>query len=434
MKKWGLIIGLGILFNLLSSFKWTWEEQREFNTFFESKTLRIDYELVGDAVSEEFVLKQLKKQEIWAGPQRLVNGYNLDLGNYIFTVYDSITNEPLYKGGFCSLFGEWQTTEEAKTTKESYYHVNLIPFPKNTIKYVLEKRKFSDGKFETITELYINPSNYFILNEPVNPYEYSIVQGGRNSQYKIDIAFIAEGYTQDEMKKFKQDVKKTWDYITSIHPFDLLKDKFNVYAVESPSVESGTDIPGENIYKNTILNSSFYTFNTPRYLTSKDLKSMHDIAAIVPYDYIFVLINSDRYGGGGFYNYYSATTSDHGYSLKVAIHEFGHGFAGLADEYYDSDVAYDDYYNLNVEPWEPNITTLVDFDKKWKDMVPESFEIPTSRNYDYRDSVGVYEGGGYATKGIYSPFQDCRMKSNIPDGFCPVCTEAIKKVIKYYTK
>lgn len=435
MRKLGFIVIVGVLIIVLNSFSWRSEQTILFSNFFEQGTLRVDYLLIGDVESEEFVLKQLKKQKIWAGPKRLPNGYDLDLGNYRFMVYDSITNQLIYKKGFSPLFDEYQTTSKAKITKESYYHVNLMPFPKNTIKYVLEKRRYDDGKFAPIKELYINPRDYFIINESATPYKYTTIQGGERVSKKIDIAFIAEGYTKSEMKKFREDVKRIWDYIVSVPPFNEYKNQFNVYAVESPSVESGTDSPGKGIYKNTILNSTFYTFNTPRYLTTSDMKSLHDVAAVVPYDQLFIIINSSVYGGGGFYNYYSATTSDHALSLKVAVHEFGHGFAGLADEYYSSNVAYDDnFYNRKTEPWEPNITTLVDFDKKWKDMVSEGVNIPTERIPSLADSVGVFEGGGYSAEGIYSPYQNCRMKSNAPRSFCPVCTKAIEDVIEYYTK
>lgn len=435
MNKIGFITIFGLSAILLNSFSWKNEQITPFNNYFVDGTLRVDYLLIGDVSSEEFILKQLKKQKIWAGPQRLPNGYDLDLGTYRFMVYDSVSNQLLYKKGFSPLFDEYQSTEKAKTTKESYYHVNLMPFPKNTIKYVLEKRKYEDGKFSPVKELYINPNNYFIIEESFIPYEYSVIQGGEKVNKKIDIAFVAEGYTKKEMKKFREDVKRIWDYIISVPPFDEYKTQFNVYAVESPSVESGTDSPGNGVYKNTILNSSFFTFDTPRYLTTSDMKSLHDVAATVPYDQLFIVINSSVYGGGGFYNYYSATTADHALSLKVAIHEFGHGFAGLADEYYSSNVAFDDeYYNLKVEPWEPNITTLVDFDEKWRDMVSEGVDIPTERIPSLADSVGVFEGGGYSAKGIYSPYQNCRMKSNAPKSFCPVCSKAIKDVIEYYTK
>ena len=159
---------------------------------------------------------------------------------------------------------------------------------------------------------------------------------------------------------------------------------------------------------------------------------MHDICANVPYDQIFVLINTDRYGGGGFYNYYSSCSADHQLTYEVSSHEFGHGFVGLGDEYYNSKVAYDGFYNLEVEPWEPNITTMVDFDSKWKDMLNESTPVPTPRTPEYEKTLGVFEGGGYMSKGIYSPVQDCKMKSNNEKHFCPVCERAAEEMILFH--
>jgi len=434
MKKKLIIATLLAIVLGITPFKQSIALDEEFSTYFEYQTLRIDFVLNGNDTSEEFILKELKKQPIWAGTQQLSKDSSFDMGTYHFMIFDSTTNRLLYKQGFCSLFNEWQTTSEAKTRKQSYYHVNLMPLPKNTVKYRLEKRAYADGEFHLVKEFYINPTNYFIVNEKPLPTKFTVIQGGYPYHCKIDIAFVAEGYTKDEMKKFRKDVKRVWDYISSIPPFNEYKNEFNIYAVESISVESGTDIPGKQLYKNTVFNSMFYTFDTPRYLTTRDIKSLHDFAAVAPSDHIFVLINSTEYGGGGFYNYYSGSTVDHELSLKVALHEFGHGFAGLADEYYESSVAYDGFYNLKSEPWEPNITTLVAFETKWKNMVPQGINIPTKRNKELEDTIGVYEGGGYSSKGIYSPFQDCRMKSNIANGFCPVCSEAIKIKIEQYTK
>jgi hypothetical protein len=164
------------------------------------------------------------------------------------------------------------------------------------------------------------------------------------------------------------------------------------------------------------------------------MKSVYDAASVVAYDQIYVLVNTERYGGGGFYNFVSVCTSNNELTKEVFIHEFGHGFAGLGDEYYNSTVAYEDFYNLDIEPWEPNLTTMVEFEKKWKNMVDKSTPIPTPRKDKYLKKVGVYEGGGYMSKGIYSPHIDCRMKSNTAKGFCPVCSASIKKVIRSYTE
>ncbi len=236
------------------------------------------------------------------------------------------------------------------------------------------------------------------------------------------------------MNKFIKDIRVLTDSLFKTEPFSKMKHYFNIYALKTPSVESGTDVPGERIFRNTVFNSTFYTFDISRYLTTSDMKTVHDKAAAVPYDQIILLVNSDRYGGGGFYNYLDVCTSGNKLSPRVFIHEFGHEFAGLGDEYYTSEVAYENYYNLKIEPWEPNLTTLIDFDSKWKSMVDSTTPIPTPRYSGYSSKVGAFEGGGYEAKGIYSPMEDCIMKSNSTTHFCPVCIKAIKDVILLNTR
>lgn len=406
---------------------------KEFELFFEKYSLQVGYYLVGNANDEKFVLDELKKTKHWAGKLALIEKDELNLGNFRFNIYDSASQKMLYTKGFCSLFEEWQTTDFAKKASKSFYHVNTFPFPKNTVRYELQKRN-KKGVFITLHNFFISPKDYFIKEETALNYKFSKIHFSGNTADKIDIAFLAEGYTEKELTKFENDVKKIWNYFTTIPPFSQYKNRFNIYAIAIPSQETGTDIPGKHIYKNTKFNFSFYTFNIERYLTTFDIKGLNKAAEIVPHDYLFVVINSEKYGGAGFYNYYSSATSDHELSLKVAIHEFGHAFAGLADEYYSSQTAYNEYFDLKTEPWEPNITTLVNFESKWKDKIKKGTPVPTPRTEEFVNTVGVFEGGGYAAKGIFSPVQDCRMKSNTPEGFCPVCSKAIVKVIEYLSE
>jgi hypothetical protein len=308
-----------------------------------------------------------------------------------------------------------------------------MPFPKNKIKLVISERT-RDGSLERLYETKIDPADYFIRKEkPLNVLTSEIYEGG-NPNTSVDVAFIAEGYRAAEMDKFHEDVKKMADALFSEEPFNDYADRFNIWAVDAVSQDSGTDVPGEGIYVNTVLNSSFYTFDLDRYLTTQDIKSVNDYAASVPHDIIVVLVNSTRYGGGGVYNYYSGTTAGHNLSQKVFMHEFGHGFAGLADEYYSSAVAYDEFYPLDVEPWEPNITTMVDFGSKWKKEIAEGIPVPTPPEEKYQNVTGVFEGGGYSSKGIFRPEMECRMKSNSQKGFCTVCRKAIKDMIEFYTR
>jgi hypothetical protein len=315
----------------------------------------------------------------------------------------------------------------------AFSEVATFPFPLNKVKFVLERRE-KDGAYSTVFETIIDPADYFILREPVIDAEYTKVVDSGDPHTCLDIAFVAEGYTAGEMDKFISDVKRLSEILFSYKPFDEFSDRINIWAVKAVSAESGTDIPGEGIYRKTALNSSFYTFDLARYLTTFDISAVNDYAAVVPHDNIVVLINSERYGGGGMYNYYSGTTSDHTLTPQVFTHEFGHGLAGLADEYYTSDVAYEEFYPFSVEPWEPNITTMVNFESKWKEMIKKGTPTPTPAEDKYSSTIGLFEGGGYSAKGIFRPQLDCRMKSNEAEEFCQVCQQAIRRVLKYYTE
>ena len=407
------------------------DETISFDTYFEGKTLRIDYMLAGDSKSESIYFSQMKQEPFWGGPHKNLTdpfGY----GTYRYAMYDSATRKLIFSRGFSTLFQEWKGTVEAKKMKRAFPMTAVMPFPKNTIRFVIEKRSFSTDQFETLFDRYINPTDYFIFKETVHPFKFNIIRNSGEPRNHVDIAFIAEGYTTLEMEKFRQDAKRISDYFMSVEPYSKLADHFNFYAIESPSDESGITIPGKDIYANTSIHSRFYTFDMDRYLTTFDTKSVYDIAANVPYDAIFVLVNSKRYGGGGFYNHYCEGTVDHQLSEIVAIHEFGHEFAGLADEYYTSEITYSSYYNLKFEPWEPNITTNVNFESKWKKMITPETPIPTPRSDKFKGVTGMFEGGGYLSKGIYSPVMDCRMKSNEAPGFCPACQDAITRMINFY--
>ncbi len=424
MKRQFVII---ILFTLVPV---TLIAQLKYSNYFKDSALRIDYYLAGSDSAAEVYLGEMKKEPYFGGSKNNLVSFE-NYGTYRYRVYDLKKGELIYSKGFCPLFQEWQATAEAKELKKSFYQVAVIPFPKDEVVFTIEYQDWS-GEFRELFSVNINPKDYFIREERLPDYEIEQIQLSGKPENKVDLVFLSEGYTKFEMNKYVDDVKRMVDAMFEVEPFDMHKDDFNIYAVKVPSMESGTDMPGDGVYRNTAFNSSFYTFDVPRYLTTTDMKSVHDAAALVPYDQILVLTNTDRYGGGGFYNYLSLTSVDHVRSEEVFVHEFGHAFAGLADEYYDSEVAYEEYYNLEVEPWEPNITTLVDFDSKWKDMIDLDTPIPTPRGNKYSKDVGVFEGGGYVAKGIYSPMTNCRMKSIQVESFCPVCQRAIEEMILYY--
>ena len=422
---------LKILFILLTFPIYTFA-QVSFENYFTNKSLRFDFLLGGNNNEVTVYPMQIKQEPFWAGSHiNFIDTFNY--GSYRFRILDIRTDSLIFSKGFSTLFQEWQTTAEAKKHDKTFYQAAIFPFPKKEVRLEIDARQWN-GTFETIFTTEINPDNYFIIKENPTPFKtVKIVKNG-NPKNKVDLVILAEGYTNSEMEKFINDAKRVTSYLFNAEPFKSGKKSFNVTAVLTPSNESGTDVPGENIYKNTRFNSSFYTFDISRYLTISDMKPIYDAAAVVPYDFIYVLVNTKRYGGGGFYNFVTVCTADNQLTKEVFVHEFGHGFAGLGDEYYNSEVAYENFYNLEVEPWEPNLTTLVNFGKKWKSKVSDSIPIPTPRNEKYKNSVGVFEGGGYMSKGIYSPFIDCRMKSNNAKSFCPVCQDAIKRVIRFYSE
>jgi hypothetical protein len=410
----------------------TVQAQVLFDDYFTDHTMRFDFMLAGNSTTTKVYPVSLKEEPFWGGSlTNLTDSFGY--GNFRYEVFDAATGTLLYSRGFCTLYQEWQTTAEAKKIERSYHEVATFPFPKNKVNFVLSIRG-RDGAFSKLYETEIDPASYFIIRENPLAALATRIYGSGDPHTSLDIEFIAEGYTKSEMDKFRADVKRIADVLFAERPFDKYVDKINIWAVEAPSQESGTDVPGEDIYVNTVLNTSYYTFDVDRYLTTRDLRMVNDYAAAAPHDQIVVLINSSRYGGGGVYNYYSAVTSDNQFTPQVFTHEFGHGFAGLADEYYSSDVAYEEFYPLDVEPWEPNITTMVNFDAKWKDLIAKSVPVPTPNNKRYIGVTGLFEGGGYSAKGIYRPSYDCRMKSNQADSFCEVCQRAIEDMILFYIK
>ncbi len=405
--------------------------QTTFDKNFEYKSLRVDMILAGNNAEQSAYLLELKQEPYYGGS--IVNltdesGY----GEYRYTVLETETKAPLYSRGFCTLFEEWRTTEEAKTVNKAFYQSVTFPYPKRKVDFVLEERK-KDGSYAPLLSITIDPKDTNIRKEAVPAYEVVKVIDNGSTANSVDLTFIAEGYTIDEMDKFKQDVKRMGGYILSQEPFKKLKHKFNVWAICSPSDDSGTDNPRKEQWSQTAVNSSFNTFYIDRYLETYDVISIRDIAACAPYDHICVLVNSEKYGGGGIYNHFSIGTSDHPLADKVMLHELGHGLIGLADEYYTSDVAYQNFFDLKVEPWQPNITTMVNFDKKWKHLVDKDTPIPTPDTNEYKQVTGVFEGGGYVAKGVYRPAVNCRMKTNEAKGFCPACQEAITQVITFLT-
>ena len=405
------------------------KSQVEYDSYFTDNQLRIDYYLFGNADTVMYAVDKLVKEPKWGGPRaQLVD--NMNYGMYTIEVTPFKSNNVIYSHNYCLLFGEWQTSDEAQKISKGFHESVIIPFPKDTVDVTFYAKNEYLEHIEKM-RITINPNDYFIKPAPKLPYAIYNVYGDYPVDKAVDIVLLPDGYTEEEMGKFVQDCQFFVKSLFSYEPYNLYQDRFNIRAVMVPSQDSDITMPGDGLYRNTALSCSFWTFDSERYCMTYDNETMKTLAGQVPYDQIYILANTKKYGGGGIFNSYCVSTTGNSYSSDVIIHEFGHGFAGLADEY-----AYDgtNNYNINVEPWEPNITTLVNFESKWQNMLNKKTPVPTPVDKKYDKTVGVYEGAGYQLHGIYRPMIDCLMNTFNGKRFCPVCERAIEKMIKYYTE
>lgn len=393
---------------------------QDFNTAFSDSTLRIDYIFSGNANQQHIAVDQLNVMPRWYGKKQRLAELPME-GNGQITVRDHHTKRILYRNSFSTLFQEWLTYDEAKHTSRAFENVFLVPMPKDTVDITVT---LNDNRRETMTQLThtVAPSDILIKHigeRNCTPFE--TLQTAQDTSRCIHIAFLAEGYRTDEMDIFLKDAAEATEALFAHEPFKSMRNRFNIIAVKAPSADSGTSEPSKGVWKNTALHSHFDTFYSNRYLTTLRLKTVHDWLAGLPYEHIIILVNTHQYGGGGILNSYNLSMTHHPSFKPVVVHEFGHSFAGLADEY-----AYDfeeiPMYPPDIEPWEQNITTKVKFSDKWQDMMGK---VP---------SVGLIEGAGYSLKGIYRASTNCRMRTNDTPEFCPVCQRAIQRVIDFYTK
>jgi hypothetical protein len=447
-----------------------------FDTFFTNYVLRVDYFHSGTATEERIAIDQAYAGGEWPESRtRLID--DLNLGHYLLRVSDAATNQVIFSRGYSTLFNEWQTTEEARRgVFKTMHETARMPLPKKPVIVEILRRDrqnyFSQQLFATV----IDPASRFVSREKrATPAEiFPLVKNGDPAN-KLDIAVIAEGYTPAQKQKFSNDSKRLMDIFFDHSPFKENKQHLNVSAVFVASSEEGPDDPRQAVWRNTALGMSFNTFDTDRYMMSLENRAIQDAAANVPFDYIIILVNSAKYGGGGIFRFYACTTVDNDRSDYVLVHEFGHAFAALADEYFTSDVAYTDAYPAGVEPFEPNITRLLNAPQiKWQQFVEKDTPIPTpwdqagyfkleeerlkalqaakteaerqsvrqkySKLLDeffakqkYWGKVGAFEGAGYAAKGIYRPTLRSIMISGTRD-FAPVNTAAVERVIEFYVE
>jgi len=484
---------LALLFILTAAVATAATDLTAFDTRFEDATLRIDYTHTGDSDTEFVALAELWQQGTWAGSRtRLVDG--LDLGRYYAKLYDAATGELVWSRGFDSYFGEWQTTGPAgEGVLRTYHESALAPFPKMKVEFALESRR--EGELVEIFRTTIDPADFMIRRDPP-PVGIVTVDGhiGGDPHGAVDIAIVGEGYTVDEVEKFKADVQRFTKTMMNHEPYHGHRDVINIRGVLLPSDEAGCDEPSRGIHRRTAVGCTFDSLGSERYMLTEDNRAMRDIAQAVPYDVLYIMVNHERYGGGGIYNLFCTFTSDNQWSEYVFLHEFGHSFAGLADEYYTSNVAYDGFYPEGYEPQERNITALADPDQlKWRDLATTDTVVPTpwdKPDYDRLDQayqqqrsdindrigqlmrsdgdadeiedlkaegeqlswdhqqevdawfaanathnqVGAFEGAGYMSTGLYRSQLDCIMFTKGVKPFCAACRQGIIEVIGRYVE
>ena len=418
-----------------------------FEEHFTDSTLRLDYVFCGDAEYTAIYLQGMVKTGPWAGRRHNL-AHPLLRGNGQVLVKEPATGAVLYANSFATLFQEWQGYEEAQHTQKAFENCLLVPFPRDTVD-VEVLLSDSHGKISARMSHRVVPED--ILIRRAREVDSRTIWGGGPVEGAIDIVVLAEGYTAAEEEKFQADATRAREALLGHEPFATRADDFTIRTVFAPSEDSGPSIPHLGQWHSTVADSHFDTFYSERYLTTSSMQKVHDALGTVPFEHIIVLVNTPVYGGGGIFNNVTIMGSDHPTFNQVLVHEFGHAFGGLGDEYFYGEQT-ETPYPADTEPWEPNLTTLKDFASKWQDMLPAGTPIPTSvDNIELQDvrkiwaklspeqkellntKLGVYEGAGYQAHGVYRPVQECRMKINECDHFCPVCTRAIERMIDYYT-
>ncbi|MFW5805526.1 MAG: M64 family metallopeptidase [Bacteroidales bacterium] len=416
-----LLAWLFITANILTA------QDTKYELWFSDKALRLDMYHGGTASDEYFRLISMTMEAVYAGPRQTISPFLH--GNYVIKM-KSPDGEVIYAKAFNTLFEEWQDTDLVKEGARVFKESRYLPFPKGEVQIEIYCRGTSMDLLKC-WEMNFDPDKDRYHTDNSDRYEFQLIHGKDNPAEQLDIIIVAEGYTEAQMEDFENDANRFASYFLETPPFDTCKEDIAFRIVKVVSQENGCDLPGEGIWKNTALDAQFYTFGSERYLTTMDYHKLADITAAVPHDQVVVLVNTEKYGGGGVFNHFSVVSAGNIFSLRVFMHEFGHAFGGLADEYHTSPTAYVQHPDLIYEPIEPNVTSLVDFEAKWKDMVHDSVPVPTPDTKAYNDIVGVFEGARYLSEGMYRPFTNCLMRSVDVD-FCPVCRLILSRLVRYY--
>ena len=440
------------------------------------QTMRLDYYHTGDAKQEMFSVDRVVIEPLpWPGdPTKAID--NTNLGKYFFEVRDQKSKQALYSRGFASIYGEWETTDEAKSMLRTFSESLRFPAPDAPVEIVLKKRD-AKNYWRDIWSTLIDPKDIFIdRSTPRAPASLIPIQKMGDPATKVDLLLLGDGYTARETNKFVADARRLVAVLFGTSPFKEHRNNFNVWGLCPPAAQSGISRPSTGIYRDSL--ATYDAFGSERYVLSFDNRALRKVAQFAPYEFIEILANGRTYGGGGIFNLYSTVAVDNAFANYVFVHEFGHHFAGLADEYYTSAVSYAPATE-RIEPWEPNATAMLDpGNLKWRDLVASDTPIPTPWNKEefekyslaiqkrraeirkqklpesvmealfreelqheqsmfrkekYYGRVGAFEGSIYEAKGYYRPEIDCIMFTRT-NHFCAVCRRAIEKIVELYSR
>ena len=441
-------------------------------------TLRLDFFHTGSATDERFSLDRLVLEPLpWPGsPARPTDDTNF--GKYLFQVIDRASNRVLYSRGFASIYGEWETTGEARQITRTFGESLRLPLPPAPVQVIVKKRD-KQNAFREVWSTIVDPADVFIdRSQAPSPGPLVRLLENGDPSAKVDVLILGEGYTAAERPKFDKDARRLVDILFATSPFKERKADFNVWGLSPAAADSGISRPSTGVWRRPPAGSQYDAFGSERYILTFDNRAFRDIAAYAPYEFVEILVNGQTYGGGGIFNLYATVAADSAWAPYIFVHEFGHHFAGLADEYYKSDVAYLPASDP-VEPWEPNATVQRDPARvKWRDLVTPGTPIPTPWNKEafethsreiqvrrrairaanrpeaemdalftqqqkeevrmlaaekYATAVGAFEGALYEARGYYRPQADCIMFTRNPVPFCAVCRRALSRVIDLYT-
>jgi hypothetical protein len=442
------------------------------------QTVRVDYYHSGNADSEMFSLHQVVIEPLpWPGhPDKLID--TVRRGYFMFQVEDPESGEILFSRGFSSIFQEWQSIGEAQEMNRTFHESVRFPKPQKPVLLRILKRN-AEQDFDSAWTVNIDTDDMLVVraHEPA-PAELLHLHVSGEPASKVDLVILGDGYTEEESGKFAADARRLTEALFTYSPFKERAGDFNVWGLAPAAVESGVNRPSNGTFRYSPSGTTYDAFRAERYVLAFDNLGMRRILQHAPYESIVILGNSETYGGGGIYGLYSTVAADNGFADYLMVHEFGHHFAALADEYYTSAAVYEPTAE-RPEPWEPNVTALHDPETlKWGHLVEPGTALPTAwpketfegfqranqarraqlradqrpeaeMNQLFRDEqkfvtdlfaeypdtnsmIGAFEGANYAANGYYRSQMNCTMFTR-HDQFCRVCSDAIVKVIELYT-